>query len=160
MPVVPLQHTSTATVEMRPAPIDPQWVVEGSPMARVGALSRSADGLSWTDVWDCTAGRFVWRYDVDETVHILQGGAHVVDANGTHWELRPGDVVSFRVGTQAQWHVPHYVRKVAFCSEVVPKPLTALINVERRLRGRTRPLAAAAAGLVAMTMAAGVMMAE
>ncbi|MBX3503099.1 MAG: DUF861 domain-containing protein [Alphaproteobacteria bacterium] len=160
MSLAPLQRTTTATVEMRPAPIDPSWVVEGSPMARVGAVSRSADGLSWTDIWDCTEGRFVWRYDVDETVHILEGGAHVVDANGTHWDLRPGDVVSFRVGTQASWHVPRYVRKVAFCSEVVPKPLTALIDVERRLRGRSKPLAAAVAGLFAMTMAAGVMMAE
>lgn len=160
MSLAPLLRTSTASVDMRPAPIDPSWILEGQPSARVASVSRSADGLSWTDVWDCTAGRFVWRYDIDETVHILQGGAHVVDANGTHWDLRPGDVVTFRVGTKARWHVPEYVRKVAFCSEPVPRPLTALMGVERRLRGRTKPLAAAMAGLFAMTMAAGVMLAE
>lgn len=159
MSLAPLLRTSTATVEMRPAPIDPAWIVEGSPMARVSPVSHSTDGRSWTDIWDCTEGRFVWRYDVHETVHILEGGAHVVDANGTHWDLRPGDVVTFQVGTQAQWHVPHYVRKVAFCSEVVPRPLTALMGVERKLRGR-KPLAAAVAGLFAMTMAAGAMMAD
>lgn len=160
MSLAPLLRTSTATVEMRSAPIDPSRVIEGSPVARTGAISRSADGRSWTDVWDCTAGRFDWQYDVDETVHILEGGAHVVDANGTHWDLRPGDVVTFRVGTSARWHVPRYVRKVAFCSEVMPRPLTALMDVERRLRGHAGPLAAAVAGLFAVTMAAGVMMAE
>ncbi len=160
MSLAPLLRTSTASVEMRPAPIDPSWVIEGSPMARVASVSRSADGLSWTDVWDCTGGRFVWHYEIDETVHILEGGAHVVDANGTHWDLRAGDVVTFRVGTAANWHVPEYVRKVAFCSEAVPRPLTALMGFERRLRGRTKPLAAAVAGLFAMTMAASVLMAE
>jgi uncharacterized protein len=159
MSVAPLLRTSTASVEMRPAPIDPSWIVEGSPTARVAPVSRGADGLSWTDVWDCTEGRFVWHYAIDETVHILEGGAHVVDANGTQWDLRPGDVVTFRVGTAASWHVPEYVRKVAFCSEVVPRRFTALMGVERKLRGR-KPLAAAVAGLFAMTMAAGVFMAE
>jgi uncharacterized cupin superfamily protein len=160
MSPAPLSRTSSAAVDMRPAPIDPSWIVEGHPMARVAPVSRGADGLTWTDIWDCTAGRFVWHYAVDETVHILEGGAHVVDANGTRWDLRPGDVVSFRVGTRAHWHVPEYVRKVAFCSEVVPRPLTALMGVERKLRARRKPLAAAAAGLFAMTMAAGVMMAD
>lgn len=163
MSLAPLLRTSTSSVDMRPAPIDPSWIVDGTPMARVGAISRSADGRTWTDVWDCTEGRFVWRYDIDETVHILEGGAHVVDANGTHWDLRPGDVVTFRVGTRAQWHVPNYVRKVAFCSEAVPKPLAALMGVVHKLRGGSKPLAvaaAAAAGLFAVTMAAGAMMAD
>jgi uncharacterized protein len=159
MPVAPLSRISAGSIDMRPAPIDPQWIVEGNPMARVGPVSRGADGLSWTDIWDCTAGRFTWHYTVDETVHILEGGAHVVDANGEAWDLRPGDVVSFQVGTAAHWHVPHYVRKVAFCREVVPRPITALMDVERKLRGR-KPLAAAVAGLFVMTMAAGVLMAE
>lgn len=157
MSLAPLLRTSTATAEMRPAPIDPSWVVEGNPQARVASVSQSADGRSWTDIWDCTAGRFVWHYSIDETVHILEGGAHIVDANGTHWDVGPGDVVTFRIGTSASWHVPEYVRKVAFCSEAAPNPLTALVG---GLRGHRKALAAAAAGLFAMTMAAGVIMAE
>ena len=159
MPPAPLQRISTDSVDMRPAPIDPSWIVEGNPVARVGSVSRGADGLSWTDIWDCTAGRFTWHYAIDETVHIVEGGAHVVDANGKQWDLRPGDVVSFQVGTAAHWHVPRYIRKVAFCREVVPRPITALIGVERKMRGR-KPRAAAMAGLFAMAMAAGAMMAE
>lgn len=160
MYLAPLSLTPSASVDMYPAPIDPSWIVEGQPVARAASVSRSADGLSWTDVWDCTAGRFVWRYDINETVHILEGRAHVVDAHGTDWDLRPGDVVTFQVGTTASWHVPQYIRKVAFCSEAVPKPLAALVGIDRRLRGRVKPLAAAVAGLFAMTMVAGVMMAE
>lgn len=159
MPVAPLLHISAASIEMRPAPIDPSWIVEGNPVARVGSVSRSSDGLSWTDIWDCTAGRFTWHYAIDETVHILEGGAHVADANGKQWDLRPGDVVSFQVGTAAHWHVPQYIRKVAFCSEVVPRPLTALMDVGRKLR-RRKPLAAAVAGLFAVTIAAGVLIAK
>lgn len=128
-------------------------------MARVGSVSRGSDGLSWTDIWDCTSGRFTWHYTIDETVHILEGGAHVVDANGKQWDLRPGDVVSFQVGTAAHWHVPKYIRKVAFCSEVVPRPLTVMMDVGRKL-GRRKPLAAVIAGLFAMTAAAGVMIAD
>lgn len=26
-----------------------------------------------TLVWDCTPGKFMWHYDQDETVHILEG---------------------------------------------------------------------------------------
>lgn len=160
MPSAPLLRTSTASVDMRPAPIDPSWIVEGSPIARVASVSRGADGLSWTDIWDCTAGRFTWHYGIDETVHIIEGGAHVVDANGKQWDLRPGDVVTFQVGTAAHWHVPEYIRKVAFCREVVPRRITALMKIDRKLRGRGKPLAAAVAGLFAMTMAAGALMAE
>ena len=42
-------------------------------MARVKSLSRSGDDTAWTDIWDCTAGTFEWRYEIDETVHILEG---------------------------------------------------------------------------------------
>jgi uncharacterized cupin superfamily protein len=159
MPQAPLLRTSANAVDMRPSPIDPSWIVEGNPQARVASVSRGSDGLSWTDIWDCTAGRFTWHYGIDETVHILEGAAHVVDANGKQWDLRPGDVVTFQIGTAAHWHVPEYVRKLAFCSEAVPRPLTALMAVERKVR-RRKPLAAAVAGLFAMTMAAGVMIAE
>ncbi|MBM3619519.1 MAG: DUF861 domain-containing protein [Alphaproteobacteria bacterium] len=160
MPQAPLLRTSPDAVDMSPAPIDPSWIVEGNPMARVGPVSRGSDGLSWTDIWDCTAGRFTWHYTIDETVHILEGGAHVVDANGTHWDLRPGDVVTFQIGTAAHWHVPQYVRKIAFCREAVSGPITAFMRIEGKLRRRAKPLAAAAAGLFAMTVAAGVIAVE
>ena len=45
-------------------------------------------------MWDCTAGRFYWYYDFDETAHILEGEATITDANGRVWQVKPGDVVA------------------------------------------------------------------
>jgi len=106
-------------------------------MARVALLSRSADGRVWTDLWECTAGSFHWYYDINEAIHVLDGAAIVTDCNGAIWHLKPGDVIQFRVGTKARWHIPHYVRKVAFCSDPVPGLLALLL----RARGLMRKVA-------------------
>ena len=54
-------------------PVNPAWVLEGNPVARIEHLSSSADGSASTYFWDCTAGRFNWFYNFDETLHILEG---------------------------------------------------------------------------------------
>ena len=128
-------------------------------MARVKSLSRSGDDTAWTDIWDCTAGTFEWRYEIDETVHILEGEVVVTDHNGTVWKLEPGDVILFRVGTRAHWHVPEYVRKVAFCRKALPRPIAALIKIRGRVRRRAAALVALA-GLLAMMVTATIMLAE
>lgn len=137
MPLSPVVHTPTAAAALNPAPIDPAWIIDGDPVARCASLSRSADGSAWTDLWDCTAGSFRWHYDINETIHVIDGGAVVTDRDGAVWELTPGDVMQFLVGTQARWHVPRYVRKVAFCSEPVPRPLTRLLRTRNRIRRLT-----------------------
>lgn len=53
--------------EMRPAPVNPEWILEGVPVARSAVLSTSHDGCASSFFWDCTAGRFNWYYDIDET---------------------------------------------------------------------------------------------
>ncbi len=141
---VPLVH-SAATSAMHAAPIDPSWIVEGDPQARVASLSRSADGQVWTDLWDCTAGRFRWHYALDETIHVLDGGATVTDQNGRVWSLAPGDTVTFHHGTVAHWHVADYVRKVAFCHTPAPQPLATLMEMARTRSGRVAIGAIAAA---------------
>ncbi|HJQ56773.1 MAG TPA: cupin domain-containing protein [Vineibacter sp.] len=102
-------------------------------MARCAALSRSADGSAWTDLWDCTAGSFRWHYSVNETIHVIDGGAIVTDRDGTVWDLAPGDVMQFLVGTEALWQVPRYVRKIAFSSEPVRSPLVRLLQSNHRI---------------------------
>ena len=64
---------ATTDVELRSAPIEPSWIIEGHPMARNALLSRSEDGTASTIVWECTEGKFNWYYDIDETIHILEG---------------------------------------------------------------------------------------
>src|SRR5664279_4983395 len=53
------------------AAINPNWILEGNPVARNKLLFESADGTATTWLWDCTAGRFNWFYDIDETVHLI-----------------------------------------------------------------------------------------
>jgi uncharacterized protein len=101
---------------LQPAPINPEWIREGAPVARNGLLSRSADGSAFTLIWDCTGGVFEWRYDIDETVFILEGSVTVTDG-AKAVVLRQGDTVFFPAGTRALWRVESYVRKVAFCRQ-------------------------------------------
>ena len=54
-------------IQMKPAPIDPDWVKEGAPVARNCLLSHAKGGGSFTLLWDCTAGGFDWHYDTDES---------------------------------------------------------------------------------------------
>ena len=63
-----------AQVDLAPAPIPADWILAAKPEARSKQLVRSRDGASSIMAWSCTAGRFNWRYTVDETVHIISGG--------------------------------------------------------------------------------------
>ena len=67
-----------------PAPIPREWILEGEPVARNRHIAGSTDGLGFTCMWDCTAGRFNWFYGVDETVYLLEGSITVVDSTGAN----------------------------------------------------------------------------
>ena len=127
MPAADITSFNTLA-ELKPAPIDPRWIVEGTPAARNRVVAGSSDGFAWTMVWDCTAGTFHWNYKVDETVHLLEG-AVTVTVNGQTNTLRAGDIAFFPAGAVATWHVENYVRKLAFCQ----KPVPALLGVPLRL---------------------------
>jgi len=132
----------TGNVELSPCPIHPDWVIEGAPIARNFVLSRSADAAASTLIWDCTAGRFNWYYDIDETVYVLEGGVTVTDDAGVVHRLDPGDTAFFPAGSHAVWHVESYIRKVAFCRNPVPAPLMFAARVFRklaRMSGLSRP---------------------
>ncbi|MEQ1937404.1 cupin domain-containing protein [Mesorhizobium sp. CN5-321] len=122
------------TVAMTPAPINPDWVIEGSPVARAGQIVQSSDGTATSAVWDCTAGTFNWHFGIDETVHILDGEVEVSTANDQTRILRAGDVALFRAGTTAVWHVPAYVRKIAFCRHPLPWPLGTAVRALSKVR--------------------------
>jgi uncharacterized cupin superfamily protein len=133
---LPLESSRPAAADLKPAPIDPTWILSGAPRARCANLARSSDGESWTDHWDCTAGSFEWRYGLDETIHIVEGGATITDQSGRVWTVGAGDVVTFRPGTRARWVVPNYVRKIAFCRQPVSRSAGLLMAAQRRLRTR------------------------
>lgn len=123
-------------MELKPAPINPEWVLEGNPEARSCAQSASRDGAAHTAIWDCTAGTFRWYFGWDETVYILDGEVHVTDADGGTRTLRAGDVAYFRGGTWATWKIDTYLRKVAFMRRTLPAPASLLYRASDAARRR------------------------
>jgi uncharacterized cupin superfamily protein len=135
----PVVSASSCALEMRPAPINPDWIIAGEPQARMADHSRSDDRASYTALWDCTAGTFRWYFGWDETVHILEGEVHVTAEDGSVHELRAGDVAYFKAGTWATWRVETYVRKVAFLRRPFPTPIAIAYRVKNRLLPAATP---------------------
>ena len=129
-----LIETSNLVVNLEPRPIEPSWIIEGSPVAQSCVLSKSADGLATTIVWECSEGRFNWYYDFDETILILEGS--IVLENDT---MRPtrygkGDVIFFRNGAHARWYVEGRVRKLAFCRTTQPMVLAFVARAFNKIK--------------------------
>ena len=130
-------------------PVNPAWVLEGAPVARIEHLSSSADGTASTYFWDCTAGRFNWFYSFDETLHILEGSVSLKYPTGETRQVMAGDVVFFPKGSQAEWTVESYISKLALCRTTLPEFLVTARGVVRRVRrlGRGASPAGGAGGV-------------
>ena len=116
------------------SPIRASWILEGQPVARAALLSSSADGTASTYYWDCTAGRFNWFYGFDETLHILEGSVTLKAPSGSSRRVVAGDIIFFPAGSQAEWTVDKYIRKLAFCRTPLPGYLVSLRDVGRRFK--------------------------
>ncbi len=115
-----LIETTNLVVNLTSRPIEPSWIIGGNPVARASDLSTSSDGMASTILWECSEGKFDWYYDFDETILILEGS--IVLENDT---MRPtrygaGDIIFFKHGAHARWHVERRVRKLAFCRTTQP----------------------------------------
>jgi len=120
-------------------PIEPSWIVEGDPVAEGTILSNSADGQAWTVVWQCSEGTFHWYYDIDETLMILEGSI-VVESDGMPpTRYGPGDVIFFRQGAHAKWHVEGHVRKLAFCRRSQPVLIAFALRVFSKIKRTILP---------------------
>ncbi|MGJ5047161.1 cupin domain-containing protein [Bradyrhizobium oligotrophicum] len=129
-----LIETANLTVDLAPAPIEPSWIIEGTPTATSCTIARSSDGLGSTIVWHCTEGKFNWYYDFDETILILEG-AIVLESDGLPAKrYGPGDVIFFRDGAHAKWHVEGHVKKLAFCLKTQPYVLGLAVRVINKLK--------------------------
>ncbi|MDF1631650.1 cupin domain-containing protein [Mycoplana sp. MJR14] len=145
LPPRPLIAASMDEMEMVDAPIEPSWILDGKPHARLALHSRGHDDQSTTAIWDCTAGTFRWYFGWDETVMILEGAVHVTAEDGAERTLRAGDIAYFAGKTWATWRVDTYVRKIAFCRKQFPAPVTLAL----RLRDMMRPGGGQGGGLAA-----------
>jgi uncharacterized protein len=129
-----LIECSRCNVDLKPSPIEPSWIIEGNPEARSYQLSASADGSAATLIWSCTEGKFSWYYDVDETIMILEGSI-VLESEGIprkHYGV--GDVIFFRQGARAKWHVEGYVKKIAFLRQTNPFGVGFAIRAANKLK--------------------------
>jgi len=106
--------------ELEPAPIRPEWILEGSPEAM--CKRQATHKFCWGNAehWSCTAGKFRWHYGWDETVMFLEGEVTITDDNGNVYQGKPGKTLFFPAGTSAVWEVPVYIRKLAFNQKPVP----------------------------------------
>ena len=129
-----LIETGHCNVDLKPSPIEPSWIIEGNPEARSHRLSTSACGTATTLIWSCTKGKFNWYYDLDETIMILEGSA-VIESDGMPPKrYGTGDVVFFREGAHAKWHIEKYVKKVAFLRQTNPVGLGYAIRAINKLK--------------------------
>jgi uncharacterized protein len=148
MAVASIVGLRVGQLALNPSPIYANWVLEGNPVARNKILSSSADGSASTIIWDCTAGRFNWTYDVDETIYVIEGGVVVKDIGGATRRLIAGDTIFFPAGARAEWHVESYIRKIAFCRTPLPRSFVFARRgygfLKRLMGGGARENAAAA----------------
>ena len=110
-------------VDLTPAPINQSWILEGEPVARNKLVSMSADGNASTWMWDCTAGKFNWFYDIDETVYVIEGSVIIKEGDREQQLVSAGDTIFFPKGSSAEWTVQNYIRKVAFLRTPLPLPI-------------------------------------
>jgi hypothetical protein len=145
---MPLASIETAHCEMvlDASPIEPSWIIEGHPEARSRLVSTSACNTASTLIWSCTEGKFNWYYDFDETIVILEGSIVLESEGMPPKRYGVGDVILFRNGAHAKWHVEKYVKKVAFCHLNSRFPRGFAVHVVKKLKSliaRTSPAMAA-----------------
>jgi uncharacterized cupin superfamily protein len=119
---------------MSPSPIRSKWVLEGNPIARNKLVSASADGAASSYIWDCTAGRFNWFYEAEETIYVIEGSVVLRDNTGAVRRLTAGDTHFFPVGAHAEWHVETYIKKFALIRTPLPRTLVLAKRVYRLLK--------------------------
>ena len=129
-----LIETANLAVNLTPRPIEPSWIIEGNPVARSCVLSESADGFASTIVWECSEGKFDWYYDLDETILILEGAIVLESDTMGPTRYGPGDVIFFRDGAHAKWHVEGRVRKLAFCRTTQPLLLSFALRAINKFK--------------------------
>src|SRR5450432_3483766 len=134
-----LIEIANLAVNLTPRPIEPSWIIEGNPVAQSCVLSNSADGLASTMVWECSEGKFNWYYDFDETILILEGSIVLENDAMKPTRYSAGDVVFFRDGAHAKWHVEGRVRKLAFCRKTQPVVLGLALRALSKVKRMVMP---------------------
>jgi uncharacterized protein len=124
---------ATASADLEPSPISPDWILEGTPEARSKLLAKTRDRISSIVVWECTAGRFNWHYSEDETVVIISGEVFITTGNSEVRRLGQGDMGFFPAGSSCTWRVDDRVKKVAILRKSLPPLLSIGVRAWNKL---------------------------
>ena len=124
---------ATASVDLEPAPISADWILDGTPEARSGLLAKSGDRTSSIMVWGCTPGRFSWHYSEDETVVVVSGEVFITTEKGEERRLGQGDMGFFPAGSSCTWRVNDRVKKVAVLRKNLPPLLSIGVRAWNKL---------------------------
>jgi uncharacterized protein len=132
---------SRADADLVDDPINPDWILEGEPRARISSWADSADGSASHWTWDCTAGRFRWYFAVDESITVVEGGVSLQVDEEPPVVLGVGDAAYFPAGHWVTWTVDEYVRKQAVVRVPVPRSMSYVVNGFGRRLHRLRDTA-------------------
>jgi len=134
-----LMEVTNVDSKSTPFPMQIERVIAGNPVVQCSLLSKSPDGLAWTVVWECSQGKFYWDYDYDETILVLEGSV-IIECDGSGpTRYGPGDVIFFKHGATAKWHIEDRIRKLAFCRKSQPAPLVLAFRVFSKIKRMLMP---------------------
>ncbi|MGD0634333.1 MAG: cupin domain-containing protein [Beijerinckiaceae bacterium] len=136
-----------ADVVLKPAPIPAEWVLEGDPQTMGQEIAHTDDGSTKVYVWQTTKSRFVWHYQADEIVTVLDGEVFLTDKSKTERRLGPGDVAFFPAGTEVLWRVPDHIRKIATLKTNLPEPVGGAVRWLHMAKNFVMPSPALASSL-------------
>jgi uncharacterized cupin superfamily protein len=138
--------TDPAKAVMLPAPIRPEWVLEGEPKTLAAEIAHTDDATTKVYIWSTTKSRFRWLYDSDEVVTVIDGEVFVTNDGGVETHLGPGDVAFFPAGAKTTWRVPDHLRKIATLKRPLPGPVASVMRWMKAVKHAVRPTTAAFAG--------------
>ncbi|WP_461528490.1 cupin domain-containing protein [Prosthecobacter sp.] len=128
-----MQTGSVHQQDLQPSPINPDWILEGNPIARATTLAIAPDHTLSCAVWECHAGSFKWVFGLDEIIQILEGEVVIEEQNAARkvHTLRAGDTAFFPDGLTTHWTVSKYVKKFAIHRTI---PRSFLWRLKRKMR--------------------------
>jgi uncharacterized protein len=128
-----MQFFDPQTVALESEPINPDWIVRGTPTARSKKLITSSDWMVNVLVWECTPGVFHWRYTRDETIYVLAGEAFISTGTDQQHRFSAGDLGFFPNGFVCNWCITKTFRKFVTSKETMLAPLGLSVKVFKKL---------------------------
>jgi uncharacterized cupin superfamily protein len=97
-----------------PYPMPADIFVEGNASAEVHWLRMSAPGEPpyYAGLWTAQPSTFDYTFELNETLHVLEGHVVVTQKGGPTLDLRAGDVATFPRGAVTRWEVREPFKKV------------------------------------------------